>query len=180
MELSKLIAEIYESHPANAMNVKIVAVDGHGGAGKSTLATKLASELDAQILHTDDFASWDNPLNWWPALIEKTLEPIKHGAKSLSYERSSWTPDHSPEPVKDQVVTPIMILEGVSSARREFRPYLAYSIWVDAPKDVCIARGVERDGEKMRQQWEKWWAEEEKYIAEHQPKNYVDAIVSGL
>lgn len=180
MEVSKLITEISECHPASGMNVNIIAIDGHGGSGKSTLAAKLANGLGAQILHTDDFASWDNPYNWWPTLIENALEPIKRGVKALSYERSSWGPEHHPESVRDQPVTSTMILEGVSSARKEFRPYLAYSIWVDAPKEVCIARGVERDGEKMRQQWEKWWADEEKYIAEHSPQDYVDIRVSGV
>lgn len=36
--------------------VKVVAVDGHGGAGKSTLALELSEMLGAEIIHTDDFA----------------------------------------------------------------------------------------------------------------------------
>lgn len=162
------------------MPVKIVAVDGHGGSGKSTLAAKLAKELNTEIIHTDDFASWDNPKNWWPNLRDAVLEPIKQGAKTLSYQPSSWAPDHHPEPVKDQPVTSIVILEGVGSSRKEFRPYLSYTVWVDTPKDVCIARGIERDGENMRNQWEEWWAAEEEYIAEHQPQEYANQVVSGV
>ncbi|MCA9334485.1 (d)CMP kinase [Candidatus Saccharibacteria bacterium] len=170
---------IKRSKITSGMPIKIVAIDGHGGSGKSTLAVKLAKELDAEVIHTDDFASWDNPTNWWPQLQDQVLEPIKQGAKTLSYKPSSWAPDHYPEPVKDQPVTPIMILEGVSSTRKEFRPYLSYAIWVEAPKGVCIARGLERDGEDMREQWEQWWADEEKYIAEHKPQEYANQIVSG-
>ena len=48
------------------MTTRIVAVDGPGGAGKSSLSEWLAGELDAPIVHTDDFASWDNPTSWWP------------------------------------------------------------------------------------------------------------------
>ena len=59
------------------MSTKIVAIDGRGGAGKSSLAERLAQELGgAQILRTDDFASWENPLDWWPRLIEEALEPL--------------------------------------------------------------------------------------------------------
>lgn len=159
--------------------IKVVAIDGHGGSGKSTLAAKLAEELGAEVVHTDDFASPENPKNWWPDLIDKVLDPIKNGKTSLSYERSSWAPDHHPEPVKNQPVTPIVILEGVSSARKEFRPYLTYSVWVETPKELCIERGIERNGEAMREQWEEWWNSEEEYIANHDPKSYVREIVSG-
>jgi uridine kinase len=44
--------------------VKVVAVDGHGGAGKSTLALELSELLGAEIIHTDDFASPENPVYW--------------------------------------------------------------------------------------------------------------------
>ena len=179
MKHQSIITAIESAAIPEDLPIKIVAIDGHGGSGKSTLAELLAKQLSAEVIHTDDFASWSNPYNWWPVLIEKALEPIKQGAKTLDYERSSWAPDHHPKPVEDQPVKPIMILEGVSATRKEFRPYLAYSIWVNTPKDICIARGVERDGEKMRQQWEKWWAAEEDYIREHKPQDYVNEIVSG-
>jgi uridine kinase len=160
--------------------VKVVAVDGHGGAGKSTLALELSELLGAEIIHTDDFASPENPVHWWPRLIEEALEPIARGAPSISYVRSSWGPGHAPEPATNQPVTPVMILEGVAASRREFRPYLAYAVWVDAPKDVCIARGVDRDGEAMREQWERWWRDEEAYIRDHRPVVFADAEVSGV
>ncbi|HZD24232.1 MAG TPA: hypothetical protein VE569_12650 [Acidimicrobiia bacterium] len=158
----------------------MVAVDGHGGAGKTTLALALSELLEAEIIHTDDFASPENPIHWWPRLIEEALEPIARGAHSISYVRSSWSPEHAPEPVTNQRVTSAMILEGVAASRREFRPYLAYAIWVDAPKDVCIARGVDRDGEAMRDQWERWWRDEEAYIRDHRPVVFADAVISGV
>lgn len=163
----------------SSLPVKVVAVDGHGGAGKSTLALELSEMLSAEMIHTDDFASPDN-VQWWPRLIEEVLEPIARGVSTISYMRSSWGPEHAPEPVRDQPVTPVMILEGVTAARREFRPYLAYAIWVDAPKDVCIARGVNRDGEAMRDQWEIWWSEEEAYIRAHRPVEFADTVISGV
>lgn len=160
--------------------VKVVAVDGHGGAGKSTLALELSEMLGAEMIHTDDFASPENPLAWWPRLVEEALEPISRGVPSISYVRRSWGPEHAPEPVRDQPATPVMILEGVTAARREFRSYLAYVIWVDVSKDVCIARGVDRDGEAMRDQWESWWREEEVYIREHRPLEFADTVISGV
>ena len=45
--------------PPGSMVSKIVAIDGFGGAGKSTLAASVLGERDGVLLHTDDFASWD-------------------------------------------------------------------------------------------------------------------------
>lgn len=161
------------------MPITIIAIDGRAGSGKSTLARRLSGSLKAQIISTDDFASFKNPLDWWPVLIEKVLEPIKQGKKTLSYERSQWWPEHKPEPVANKPVTPIIILEGVSTLRSEFRSYLTFTIWVETPREICLQRGLERDGQDKLAQWEKWFADEDKYIARDQPQEYADVIVSG-
>ncbi len=163
---------------------KVVAVDGHGGAGKSTLAKLLSRHLDAEVVHTDDFASWDNPKDWWPLLIEWVLEPIASGATTLSYPRSRWWPEHRPEPVRGQPVTAVMVLEGVGALRREFRPYLTLGIFVETPREVCLERGVERDAAQgspgaIRAQWEKWLRDEGYYLQRDQPEGYADLVVDG-
>jgi uridine kinase len=177
--LKKIKQKVEANNLPNGLPVKIIAIDGRGGAGKSTLADKLAEELNAEILHTDDFASWDNSTNWWPRVIEDVFEPIKAGAKTLSYARSSWAPNHHPEPIKDQLVTPTMILEGVSSARKEFRPYLTYAIWVETPKELCLKRGLERDGQDALPVWQKWIKQEDEYIARDNPRAYADIEIGG-
>src|SRR5581483_11397082 len=58
------------------MQSRVVAIDGPGGAGKSVLAAKVAAALNAQVVCTDDFASWERPLEWWPRLIEQVLGPL--------------------------------------------------------------------------------------------------------
>lgn len=175
------IAQKIQNKPKSAdFPIKLVAIDGHGGSGKSTLAAKLAKKLGAEVLHTDDFASWDNPQDWWPRLISEVFDPISHGVRKLNYERSKWSAEHNPKSVKDQKVTKIMLMEGVSSARKEFRPYLSYAIWVETPLEICIKRGIERDGEHMRQQWEKWLKEEDEFIKRDNPRAYADLKVSGV
>jgi len=175
----ELVHEISATDPPEGFPVRLVAVDGHGGSGKSTLAARLARKLEAEIVHTDDFASWDHPLDWWPRLVEEVLEPIRLGATALSYARGRWSPDHDPPAVVDQPVTETMILEGVSAARKEFRPYLTYAVWVDTPRELCLQRGLERNGEELRDQWERWFVDEDAYVARDDPVSYVDRIVLG-
>ncbi len=181
VDLQKITDGIAASKAPDNMPVKIVAIDGHGGAGKSTLAKQLAVALkDAEIVRTDDFASWDNPTDWWPEVIKRILEPIQNGAKTLSYQPTSWGPDHHPAKIENQPVKPIMILEGVGSARLELQPYLSYAIWVETPIDICLQRGLERDGQDALPKWQKWIDEEDQYIARDNPKTYANVIVSGI
>ena len=76
------------SRHSRAGSTKVIGIDGHGGSGKSTLAAHLGERLRAEIVHTDDFASWDNPKDWWPLLIERIFEPLKSRGRTLSYPRS--------------------------------------------------------------------------------------------
>jgi uridine kinase len=179
------IEPILLSRQPKAGGTKIIGIDGHGGSGKSTLAELLARQLSAEILHTDDFASWDNPKNWWPELIERALEPIAAGATTLSYPRSKWWPDHHPKPVVSQPVTEVMILEGVSSLRKEFRRYLAFGIFVTASREVCLARGIARDAQmgtpkEIAKLWEQYYKDEENYVQRDDPARYADVVFDGM
>jgi uridine kinase len=155
---------------------RLVAVDGCGGAGKSTLAARLADELAAVVVHTDDFASWDNPVDWWPALLAEVLEPLARG-EPATYVPNSWGgPPRAPVTV-DAGGT--VVVEGVTASREAFRPYLAFTIWVDAPRELRLERGLARDGEDARPLWEQWMAEEDAYVARERPRERADAVVAG-
>ncbi|MBU6323181.1 MAG: hypothetical protein KGI41_01635 [Patescibacteria group bacterium] len=189
MRDSELLARIRESLAKKSPkvgNVLFIAIDGHGGSGKSTFAGLLSEVLNAEVIRQDDFASWDNPLNWWPIIIERVFEPIMAGATNISYPRSKWWPNHKPEPVIDKPVTPIMILEGVSSSRREFRKYISMAIFIDTPEDVCFRRGTERDlatgktQKEVEAEWKNWLKEEDEYFARDNPKSYADVVIDGL
>jgi uridine kinase len=155
---------------------RIVAVDGPGGAGKSTLARRLAQELDAPVIHTDDFASWDNPVDWWPQLIELALEPLAAG-RPARYRPTRW----GGEERATVVIEPadFVIVEGVTASREAFRPYLAYSIWIETPREVRLRRGLERDGAGARAQWKAWMDAEDRYIERERPAERADLVLRG-
>lgn len=175
-DLRPVVAAIRRCRAPAGVATRIVAVDGPGGAGKSTIADRLAHELGAVIVRTDDFASWDNPVDWWPELLERVLVPLAAGEEAR-YTPTSWGgPEREPLSVAPGG---FVLLEGVSAAREAFRPYLAYTIWVETPRALRLERGLERDGEAMRGQWERWMAEEDSYIEREQPHVHVDAVLCG-
>jgi uridine kinase len=179
------LLKVLASKQPKAGATLFIAIDGRGGSGKSTLAKWLSEKLNAQVVRTDDFANWDNPLDWWPLVIERVFQPIQNGAQALNYPRSKWWQNHYPEPVVDQPVSDILILEGVGSSRKEFQDYVSFSIFIDTRKDICLQRGLERDSkvgktrEELRQMWEDWFEQEDKYFGQDQPQRRADIEIDG-
>ncbi|MCP3883156.1 MAG: hypothetical protein GY701_32870 [Sulfitobacter sp.] len=158
--------------------VRLVAVDGPGGSGKSTFAAQLSAATDgAPIAHTDDFASADNPINWWPRLLQLVIEPLADGRPAI-YQRYDWPTEslaewHTVDPA------PIIIIEGVSAARREWSQHLSYVIWIETSRELRLQRAVERDGEDALDDWEYWMAEEDGHYERDPTRERSDAIIDG-
>lgn len=156
----------------------IAAIDGPGGAGKSTLARRLAAHLPgSEILSTDDFASWEVPLEWWPRLLEEVLVPMAE-ERAVAYRPYDWNERRLGEK-RSLAVEDHLILEGVSSGRLEFAQFLDFLIWVETPRSERLTRGLQRDGEQMRSQWLRWMSEEDRYLFDHQTRARADLVVSG-
>lgn len=175
-EPENVIGAIRSSRPPDGMVTRIVAIDGPGGAGKSSLAECLARELGAPIVHTDDFASPENPLASSAELIGRVLAPLA-AHRSARYTPASWGGRE-----KEQVViepAEFVLLEGVTASREAFRRYLAYSIWIDTPREARLRRGLQRDGEGASADWERWMAEEDAYVARERPEDHADLILDG-
>lgn len=159
------------------MKCRIVAIDGAGGAGKSTLAKHVATRLSAQIVCTDDFASWQHPLEWSSRLIEQVLDPLSHNQPGR-YQRSDWDTRSLAE-WHDVPVAAFLVLEGVSCSRAAFAPYLAFRVWVNTPREERLRRGLERDGQDAIGLWREWMACEDEYIDAERPQERADLVVSG-
>ena len=180
------IRTLVEQDRPKTGHVLFLSIDGHGGSGKSTLAKMLAAYFNSEVIHTDDFASMDCPRNWWPKIVRSVFRPIESGAVVLNYERSKWWENHIPEPVIDQRVSKIMILEEVGSSQLELRKYLGLSIYVDTPAAICLQRGIARDragnagtDEEITWHWEQWMHEELVYFENDKPDKYADITVDG-
>jgi uridine kinase len=157
-----------------------VGVDGPGGAGKTTLADAIARSVPAAVVvHVDDFSGpqfdeWD-----WGRLREQLLLPLESG-RDARYQIWDWDRDHGGDWV---AVEPggIVVVEGVSSTRREVAAPWALTIWVDTPPAARQARAIARDGiEIWRTRWVPHWnVTENAYIERERPRERVDLIVRG-
>lgn len=172
------IARRVKASPPRLGTTRLVAIDGPGGAGKSTLAAGLAIECKAQVVRTDDFASWDEPLEWWPRLEVQVLEPIAAGRRAR-YQRYDWAERDFTEWCE---VSPggVLILEGVSSARAAIRGRVSLVVWVETPRDLRLCRGLERDGAAARKQWEAWMEAEDRHFTRDRTRERADIVVAGI
>jgi hypothetical protein len=139
--------------------VRLLAVDGPSGAGKSTLAAAVLAELGtrAELVSTDAFATWDDPVAWWPQLAAGVLAPLARGRPG-EYRRVDWT---SGEPRPGELVRvgvpEVLVLEGVSSGRRAVRSRLSQLCWIEGgTEQQRLARTVARDGERSRAELRRW------------------------
>jgi uridine kinase len=176
--LKKIVEKIEHSSSPEAMETKIIAIDGCGGSGKTTFSTKLSKYLGkCPVIHTDDFASWDNPLNWHQRMVSQVLCPLKENKLAI-FQRYDWNTKKlenwiTVEPQK------FVIVEGVSSSRKEFRPFLTFSIFLQTAREIRLERGLNRDGQEAQTQWLLWMKEEDEYLSRDNPEDYADLILSG-
>jgi uridine kinase len=163
-------------------DVRLIAVDGPSGAGKTRFALRLAKEIDAPVVHTDDLLDgWDDQFTFWDRLEESVLGPLRRGETAF-YRRYRWERGgFDPVPVRLDPA-PIVILEGVSSARRGIRPDLSLIVFVDAPPDLRFSRTLARDGDDslaFRAYLERWRSAEDRHFADDRTKEHADLVVDG-
>jgi acetylornithine deacetylase/succinyl-diaminopimelate desuccinylase-like protein len=169
--------------PARLGNVRVVAVDGPAGAGKTTFAHRLASAIrdagaNVATLHTDDLLDgWADIVTFWPRLEKWILGPLRRG-EPARYRRYDWHRGRFGDEWHVLPVPEVLVLEGVSSARAA-RPVLSRSVFVAADRQLRLARGLERDGEGLRDEWLRWMAAEDRHFAEDRTADRVDLIVEG-
>ena len=173
-----LAAEVL-ARSAPSSGVRLIAVDGPGGAGKSTFAGRLAAALGgAQVIHTDDFVDrWDDATGYWERLRTQVLAPLLTGRPGR-YQRYDWDLGGLAE-WHDVPLAPAVVVEGVASARRAIAESLALAVWVATDPELRLRRGLERDGPDTLANWQTWIAEENRHFAEDRTEERADLRVDG-
>ncbi|QJW36977.1 uridine kinase family protein [Cellulosimicrobium protaetiae] len=157
---------------------RLVVVDGPAGSGKTTLAAQLGEALPAQVLHMDDlYEGWRGLEPAWARLEEWVLAPLAAG-RAGRYRRFDWALDRFAE---WHVVAPApyLVVEGCGAGRREADDVAALRVWVEAPDDVRLRRGLDRDGEDQREHWLAWMADEREHYARNDSRSRADVVLDG-
>lgn len=176
--MAALLREIHE-RPSVA-GIRIVGVDGPSGSGKSTFAQALAAAANAPLIEIDDFVSWPDFAGWWPRLEQEVLEPLLHG-RDAHYRVRDWAGDEYGTSLKPDRKTvrwaPLLILEGVTCTRRAVADRLAYRVWIEAPRDQRLRRGLARDGRDHRDLWLRWQDEEDRFFTADDTRSRADLVI---
>lgn len=174
-------AVVDAARASDRAGVHLIGIDGPSGAGKSTIARPVAAALGAPIIEVDDFVSWVDFAGWWPRFDAQVVTPLLAGGDA-HYQVRDWENDEFGDGLagwKTVARHPFVVIEGVTCTRRAVADRLALRVWVDAPADERLRRGIARDGESHRTLWERWMREETAFFAQDDTRARADIVVDG-
>jgi len=138
----------------------MLAIAGCSGSGKTTLAAELATQLEATLFPLDLYyrdlsqfpldsrhkRNFDHPDSLESELI---VEHVRALARRETIQRPVYDfKTHSRVSGAFDAITPssVVIVEGILALHYpELPPLYGFSIYVDAPHEVCLARRIHRD-----------------------------------
>ena len=190
--VSVLVDRIGDLRAARRFATVLVAIDGASGAGKSTFALKVGLETEANVIDGDDFYAGGSAEMW------DAMSPAEKAAHCIDWRRQRpvldalakgepaiWHPydwDADDGSLAERPVyhdpAPVIILEGVYSARPELADLLDLRVLYDAPREVRQQRIAEREGSDYRTEWNQRWEEaEEWYFTQVMPPEVFDLVL---
>lgn len=169
----------------------LVVVDGPSGSGKTTLAERLCAAFEGAprrsrttLVHLDDlYEGWSGLRadrghgTVSQRLLADLLEPLAAG-RSGRWRRYDWSAAafaewHTVEPPD------VLIIEGCGSADPGYRARTSLQLWIEAAPELRLRRGIERDGEVLRDHWRAWQREEDELFATRRTRALADLRVDG-
>lgn len=180
-----VIAALVAAVDRTGGRVAVVGIDGRSGSGKTTLAADLARDLAEEgepvtVLAMDDvYPGWDGLEEACRRLVRHVLAPLRAG-EGPRVHRWDWARDrHAGWQELDVRSGGVFVVEGVGACCRAARPLLDVTVWVDAPDTVRWRRAIGRDGDTFAPHWERWAAQERRYLGTDRPHRGVHVVVDG-
>lgn len=136
VEFRRWVSDLVRGEP------RFIAIDGRGGAGKSTLAARIAHEIGAAVVHVDD-VSWNfSRFDWGKELQHNIIAPLQRGS-AVDYRPPGWISHNRLASIRIPADAPAVIIEGTGTIRPEFD--WEASVWVagdmETQRQRCIDRG---------------------------------------
>jgi len=163
----------------------VVAIDGPGCCGKSTLTDLLLERLDAVSIGTDDFHEHEGfcrepdaplPYRRWTDL-RNAIGSLSRGV-ATTIQSIDWS-DHSLGPPRTIEPRPVLIVDGIGSLHADVSRYAELKIWVDGHAGNRMRRTARREGRDMTEEWAPYVRLEQKYFATSRPWRQADVFVLG-
>lgn len=151
-------------HPAQQLLLPqrplILGVGGCSGSGKTTLARELTAQLNATLLPLDFYyrclshlppeeralQNFDHPDSLEHALLVEHIEAL---ADARSIERPIYDfTTHTRVPDRTETIVPaaVLLVEGILALHYpRLRALYDFSIYVNAPNEICLNRRIYRD-----------------------------------
>ncbi|WP_407360605.1 hypothetical protein [Microbacterium sp. LBN7] len=158
----------------------VVLIDGRSGAGKTSLAGRLAARWPlagrVQLIALDSlYPGWDG----LDAGVDRALEWIlrPHGRGYLGtwrrwdWERETEAESHAVDPALGVIVEGSGILTPSTVGLGDVR------VWVESGEPARKARALARDGETYRPHWDRWAAQERLHVERDDPRTLATRIV---
>lgn len=178
---AELAGEIYAA-PPRLGQTRLVTVDGPSGSGKTAFAGRLTAALAsrgsvAMVEIEALYEGWSLEGSW-QRLRDFVLEPIAAGWAGgfhpFDWATGSWSPRWCAVPITD-----VLLVEGCGSSPRAARPFTSRLIWLEAPPDVALARGLDRPGIDLDRHLLAWRGIEAAHFAEQDTRRRADLRVDG-
>ena len=147
----------------------LLAIDGPAGAGKTTFAAKLETELSesatVKVIHMDDlYNGWENALSNALSEILDRISTAHLANREFVIKIFNWKSMQF-DTEKTIVPTDYLIIEGVGAAQQIVRDSGATTYWLDIEPEIGLQRVLERDGAHIEAQMRRWQVEQDKHFA---------------
>ncbi|WP_234048298.1 uridine kinase family protein [Streptomyces liliifuscus] len=175
------VRQLRAASPGVTGRPRVIAIDGRGGAGKTTLAERLCGVApDSAVVHTDDIA-WNHAcFDWGAVLVENVLRPL-HRGESVDFRPDAWIAHDRPGSVTVPAGADFVWVEGTGIIREELAPWLDASVWMQGDLDEQERLLAVRDGDspEQREHVANWLREELPFMLREQPWARATMIVVG-
>ncbi|GAA2986842.1 hypothetical protein [Streptosporangium longisporum] len=170
-----------DASPGVTGRPRVIAIDGRGGAGKTTLAERLRAAVPGSaVVHTDDVA-WNHAyFDWGAVLVENVLRPLRRG-EAVDFRPDAWIAHDRPGSITVPAGAEVVWVEGTGVAREELAPWLDASVWVQGDLDEQERLLLARDGDspEQREHVANWLREELPFLLRERPWARATMIVAG-